>query len=286
MSEALYYEDSSKHGNYQYIKLGDLINDYMMSRDSDDYTSNTPRYKVLYQAKRGIRELYYDILREVRAIELDLSPTLNVIIPPDFVNYVRISWVGKDGQLYPMAMDNRMSIAQVYLQDNNYNILFDSSGSVLKDTSSHEVSTSDSDQSLDPANICYNVCYDGFVPNRNNANIFSNGKFRLKPEEGLIQFGSDAKGKSIVLEYISDGLYTEVENSDDSFIKVHKFAESTLLDYIHYQLIKNRRNVPANEKQRARKEYYNSRRITKRRINSLKLSDILQVFKGDSKWVK
>lgn len=287
MSESTYYADSTQFGNYQYVTLDALINDYMMSRDSDDYTSTIPRYKVLYQAKRGLRELYYDILREVRAIELDLSPTLNVILPPDFVNYVRISWVGEDGQLHPMAMDNRMSIAQVYLQDSNYNILFDSQGCPLKDNSSHQASTNDSDESTDPANLSYSVCYDGFVPNKDNSSVFSNGKFTLKQSEGLIQFGSDAQGKSIVLEYISDGLYTsECEGGDESNIKVHKFAESTLLDYMYYQLIKNRRNVSANEKQRARKEYYNSRRITKRRINSLRVSDIMQVFKGDSKWIK
>ena len=56
----------------------------MMSRDSDDYTSNVPRYKVLYQAKRALRELYFDVARDIKAIELDLSPTLNVVLPPDF----------------------------------------------------------------------------------------------------------------------------------------------------------------------------------------------------------
>jgi len=288
MSSFDYYNDPTQHGNYQYVTLNDLINDYMMSRDADDFTSTVPRYKVLYQAKRGLRELYYDVLREVRAIELDLSPMLTVVLPPDFVNYVRISWVGEDGQLHPMAMDNRMSIAQVYLQDNNYNLLFDDEGCVLQDDGlpAGASPVDDSDSTIGSNCSCYSVCYDGFLPNKDNSTVFTNGKFRLDPSAGLIQFGSDAKGKSIVLEYISDGLFTGCEGQPEAQIRVHKFAESALLDFIFYQLVKNRRNVPANEKHRARKEYYNSRRIAKRRINTLRFSDIKQVFKGDSKWIK
>lgn len=282
MSDFDYYNDPSQFGNYQYVTLEQLINDYMMSRDADDYTSTVPRYKVLYQAKRGLRELYYDVLKEVKAIELDLSPTLNITLPPDFVNYVRISWVGEDGQLHPMAMDNKMSIAKVYLQDNNFNLLFDNEGNVLEAGETPNVNVEGNNLSQ----TCYNICYDGFAPNKDNSNTFTNGKFRIDTSSGIIQFGSDAVGKTIVLEYISDGLYTENESQPDQGIKIHKFAESTLLDFIFYQLIKNRRNVSANEKHRARKEFYNSRRITKRRINSLKLSEILQIFKGDSKWVK
>jgi len=281
-----YYNDSTKYGNYQYVELEELINNYMMSRDADDYTSTVPRYKIIYQAKRGLRELYYDVLKDVKAIELDLSPTLNVILPPDYVNYVRISWVGDDGQLHPMAMDNNMSIAKVYLQDNNFNLLFDNEGNVLEADEGNpieaEVNTDDSDF----IRQSYHVCYDGFEPNKDTSKVFNNGKFQINQSSGLIQFGSNAEGKSIVLEYISDGLYTENESNPDKGIKIHKFAESALLDYIYYQLIKNRRNVPSNEKYRAKKEFFNNRRIAKRRINSLKISDVLQVFKGDSKWVK
>lgn len=288
MSSLEYYADQSQHGNYQYVTLNSIINDYMMSRDSDDFTSTVPRYKVLYQAKRGLRELYYDVLREIRAIEIELSPTLGIVLPPDFVNYVRISWVGEDGTLHPMAVDNRMSIAEVYLQDHNYNLLFNHEGCVLQGTDLPSSTTTDetTDSSYNTGCSSYSICGDSFMPNKDNSRVFTNGKFRIDSSSGLIQFGSDAMGKRIVLEYISDGLYTGCEGQPEDNIRVHKFAESTMLDFIYYQLIKNRRNVPANEKHRARKEFYNSRRIAKRRINSLKFSDIKQVFKGDSKWIK
>lgn len=285
-----YYANEELWGDYQYITMEDVINNYMMARDADDFTSLTPRFKVLYQARRGLRELYYDVLREIRAIELDLSPTLNVILPPDFVNYVRISWVDDQGQLHPMAVDNNMPIAQEYLQDNEYNLLFDGDGCVLQgsdglaplpDPNNPSIASEGYNSNCSTYTICNN-----FQPNRDMSNHFPNGRYRIDKSNGIIQFGSDAVDKSIVLEYISDGLYTGCEGQPEAQIRVHKFAESALLDFIYYQLVKNRRTVPANEKMRARKEFYNSRRIAKRRINTIRKSEVLQAFKGQSKWIK
>src|SRR5690606_22292987 len=100
----------------------------------------------------------------------------------------------------------------------------------------------------------------------------------------VIQFGSEVFGKHIVLEYISDGIYTGCEGRPEVDIRIHKFAETAIMDFIYYELIKNRRNVPANEKARARKEFFNSRRIAKRRINTINYSELIQMFKGQSKW--
>lgn len=286
MASIDYYEDSSKWGNYQYLTLEEVINNYAMSRDSDDFTSNVQRHKILYQAMRGLRELYFDVLQEIKAIELELSPALTVVLPPDYINYVRISWVDEFGKLHPMANDPRMSIAEEYLQDNDYELLFDNNGCVLsgesKDTPEGSVIAEDGADNYNR----YSFCNGGFAPNANMSNHFANGKYRLDKNAGVIQFGSSVEGKFIVLEYISDGLFTGCEGSPEEEIRINKFAESTILDFIYYQLIKNRRQVPYNEKMRARKEYYNSRRITKTRINTLRKSEIIQAFKGSTKWIK
>lgn len=290
-NSADYYGDESRHGEYQCTTLEDIINSYMMSRDPDDYTFAVPRHKVLYQARRGMRELYYDVVRDIRAIELELSPRLNIILPPDFVNYVRISWVGEDGLLRPMAVDNSMSIAQEYLQDNEYNILFDAEGCPLQGSNGFNepmLTPSRKEELRDYIAGGYNFygfC-NRFQPNRDGSRTYDNGRYRVNKSAGVIQFGSDAVDKRIVLEYISDGLYTGCEGRPEPEIKIHKFAETPLLDWIYWKLIERRRNVPMNEKMRARKEYYNSRRVAKRRINSLRKDELLQVFQGDSKWIK
>jgi hypothetical protein len=285
MDAITYYEDSKQHGNYQYTVLNDLVNDYLMSRGSDDYTSNTPRHQVLYQAMKGLREFYFDVLQEVKGRALELSPTLQVTLPQDYVNYVRISWLDEFGKLHPMAMDDKMSIALDYLQDANYNLLFDEEGCLLLGDGATVSPASNLIDSADTS-YTYPFCEDAFQPNRNMSNTYANGKYKIDKDRGIIQFGSGIEGRTIVLEYISDGLFTGCEGRGESEIRINKFAESALLDYIYYQLIKNGRNIPANEKTRARKEYYNSRRIAKARINSLRKSELIQTFLGSNKWIK
>jgi hypothetical protein len=286
MTAEEYYQEDAPHGGYQYTKMNDLINDYIMSRSSDDYTADTPRYQILYQAMKGLREFYYDILQEIKGRALELSPTLQVTLPQDYVNYVRISWVDDFGQLHPMAMDNKMSIASDYLQDVNYNLLFDEDGCVLldhKNGNSFEGSTV-----VDGVASSYEYQFrqNTFKPNINLSNVYENGKYKIDKERGIIQFGSGVQGRVIVLEYISDGLFSGCEGKPEEEIRVNKFAESALLDYIYYQLTKNSRNIPANEKARARKEYHNSRRIAKARINTLRKEELIQTFKGSTKWIK
>lgn len=282
-----YYDDKTRYGEYQYVTLSEVIDNFMMSRDSDDYHGTTPRFKVLFQAMRGIRELYYDVVREVRAIELELAPTLSVTLPPDYINYVRISWVDDAGQLHPMAVDNNMTIAQEYLQDNDYNYLYDSDGCVAQGQHGYRTNQVAAEgESSSTVSSCSQGTCTCFSPNADRSKVFSNGKYKIDKTRGIIQFGSDAFGKHIVLEYISDGLYTGCEGRPEEEIRVHKFAENALMDFMYYQLVKNRRRVPANEKHRARQEYYNSKRQAKRRINAIKIADLLQVFKGSSKWIK
>lgn len=289
MADIDYYNDTSLWGNYQYITLENIINNYMMSRMPDDFSMDAQRYQILYQARRAFKELYYDVVREIRGVELDLSPQLRISLPPDYIQWVRISWVDDSGLLHPMAEDNRISIANEYLQDNDYALLFDENGCVLIGDNIPDTEAGNPSSNANSDNGCaysYSISGDAFQPNKNMGNIYSNGKFVVDKDNGYIQFGSDSEGKSVVVEYVSDGLYTGCEGKPEAEIRINKFAESSVLDYVYYQLIKNRKFVPSNEKARAKKEYHNSRRICKSRINSLKRSELIQAFRSDSQWIK
>ena len=283
MSSFDYYTDESRHGEYQYVTIEQIVNDFMMSMNDDDYHSNTPRHKVIYQAKRGLRELYFDVLREIKAIKLDLSPKLNIVVPPDYINYVRISWVDDAGRLRPMVMNNKLSMAEVYLQDHRYNLLFDHKGCVLKANDSGFQTHKISENAVEATS--YDFCDSSFQPNRDGSKSYTNGQFNINKNSGVIQFGSEVQGKTIVLEYLSDGLASGCEGVDESEIRIHKFADSTLRSFIYHELIQARRNVPYNEKLRARREFYNNKRVTKRRMTGLKKEDFMQIFKGSNSWI-
>ena len=292
--EEFYYDDPTQWGDYQYVTLESIVNDYIMSRDQDDYTLTVPRHKIVYQARQAFKEFHYDVLQEIRVATLDLNPdTLNITLPPDFVNYVRISYVDDNGMLQPMAKNDKMAIGAEYLQDHEYKILYDDGGCPLQD---HEAYLGrikgegknteglvDTDLGITHS---YAVCSSGFEPNRNMSNTFINGSYKVDKARGIVQFDSSVGGQTIVLEYISDGLFTGCLVLPEREIRVHKFAEDAVRDSIYYKLIKQRRNVPNNEKTRARKEFYNSRRLSKLRLSTLRYAELIQSFKKQSKWIK
>lgn len=280
MSEQVYYSGSD-HGSYQYLTLETLINDFKAINADNSYVGNVPRYSVLYQAKRALRELTFDVLRDIRAIELSVGTNLQVTLPPDYVDYIRISWVDGDGNMYPMAVNNSLSIGKVYLQDNDYNLLFDGSGNVLE-AARRRQSILPEDQVRD-----YTVQTAQFIPNVNQAGTFDWGSYRVDERLGVIVFDSEVYTREVVLEYLSDGLYFDtVKGETEADIKIHKFAETALHDFVYYSLVKNKAGVPMNEKARARKEHFNSKKRARRRLNGANRDEWLQVMRGADAWIK
>ena len=119
-------------GSYQYVSLKDIVNNFMLMYQGDDkLLNNVSKHLVLFHAKRGIQELNYDALRSIKVLELSVCHDLKFILPPDYVNYVRIS-LEVGGILYPLHENSQVNYATAYLQDNNCEVLFDIDGDVLE----------------------------------------------------------------------------------------------------------------------------------------------------------
>lgn len=277
----LYYDDESQWGNHQYITLKDAVNDFLFSQADDSYVSNVDVDMVVYHAKKAIQELYFDVVNEVISIELDLNPSFIIALPHDYVSYVQISWVDTNGRKHPLAIDNRNNLAQAYLQDNNYDFLYDVDGDILQGSHSQDlVVTSEEENYLDAGAVSSERGSPEF--NLDRSKVFKNGSYVIDKERGIIQFSSSVQGRTIVLDYISDGLFQRA----DSDIRIHKFAEEALMEYIYWMLIKRNKNVPRNEKEGARRDWFNARRIAKRRIKPIRYEEIRQVMKGQTKMIK
>tara|TARA_R110000822_G_scaffold72497_2_gene174166 strand:- start:1 stop:882 length:882 start_codon:yes stop_codon:yes gene_type:complete len=270
-------------GSYQYVTLADVINNFELMYVGDDkLINNINRDIVLFHAKRGLQEANFDILKEIKGIEIDLSETLTLILPEDYVKYVRVSWVDKAGNFRPMVMNDDTKIAEAYLQDNNYNILFDESGNVLKAA----------DNSYDQTNLSsYSISKDsGVEPSEligarfglNTAKANSNGWFTVDKANGVMKFDSKVGTRTIVLEYISDGL----ESSDPTRVRVHKFAEEALYTYIEWMILNSKMGIQEYIVKRKRKDYDVARRKAKMRLNGITFDDIMQAMRGKDKRIK
>ena len=137
-----YYEnggnapENENWGSYQYVSLEDIVNNFMlMYAGNHSLINNEERFKVLFHAKRAIQELNYDAFKEIKILELQVCDNLRFVLPPDYVNWVRIS-IYKDGVLRPLTENIQTNYSDAYLQDHECKILFDDQGNVLKPSTS------------------------------------------------------------------------------------------------------------------------------------------------------
>jgi len=273
-----YYTNESNWGNYQYITLSQLVDNFMLNYVGDDkLLSNVKRYNVLSHFKRGIQEFNYDSVKEVKAMEVELSDSLLLTLPVDYVSYVRISVVGANGLLKPLSRDTRTTLGTAYLQDNQYQLLFDQNGYPLEAQTTEAFKRYSIASSSEYNDECLETSNFGINTNQNG-----NGYFNIDKRRGVISFSSNIGSKVILLEYVSDGL--EYNNGDD--IQIHKFAEQALYNYVRYMIINNKFGVPEYVVNRAKKDYYNELQNTRIRMMELRGSELLILLKGRNKWLK
>ena len=107
--------------------------------------------------------------------------------------------------------------------------------------------------------------------------------FVLDEANGLIYFdGSLKKDKTIVLDYISDGL---ADNGDLTKVYIPKLAEDALYAYMLYNLGKVRPSV-APLLSLYKKEASAKMRNTKIRLTGYNLPELAQILRGKAKWIK
>ena len=107
-----------------------------------------------------------------------------------------------------------------------------------------------------------------------------NGSYYIDIKSGIIYFGSNISGKTIVLDYISDSLGTDEE------MVVHKFAEEAMYKCIAHAVLATRANTPEYLVNRFKKERFATKRVAKLRLSNLKIEELSQILRGKSKQIK
>ena len=299
-----YYENggvdptNSNWGSYQFVSLDDIVTNFMlMYVGNDKLINNVEKYNILFHAKRGIQELNYDAMKEIKMLELSVCDQLRYVLPPDYVNWVRIS-IYQNGVLMPLTENIQTNWSSSYLQDNDCKILFDENGNILKP----ENSTIDMDRisgskkslylnsnSSQDGNMGYNVdgawFFDYSIGQRyglNTETANSNPTFTINKASGVINFSSGASDKLVILEYVSDGM----ENGVDSQINLNKLFEDFIYAYIKYAILTSKYGVQEYINNRAKKEKTALLRNAKIRLSNIHPGRLLMNLRGQDKWLK
>tara|TARA_R110000796_G_scaffold80932_3_gene178757 strand:+ start:1578 stop:2495 length:918 start_codon:yes stop_codon:yes gene_type:complete len=297
-----YYENAGNDweednwGTYQYTNIIDIVNNFMlMYVGNDKLINNVERYNALFHAKRGIQELNYDAMKETKIVELTVCDNLRVVLPPDFVNWVRIS-LYDNGVLRPLTENIQTNYAQSYLQDNDCRVLFDDEGNVLIGTSLLDGDRIDGLQRTPylgdgPMNgrSGYNIdgqwVFDIQVGARmglNTETANSNPTFKIDKKSGVINFSSHMADQTVIIEYVSDGM----ESGDDSKVSVNKLFEDYIYAYLRYSILSSKFGVQEYIVNRARKEKTALLRNAKIRLSNIHPGRLLMNMRGQNKWIK
>lgn len=286
------------YNSYSYIKLEDIINNFQIAYvGTGKLIPSCKRTDIIFHAKRGLQEFSYDTLNSVKSQELNIPPSLSVVIPQDYVNYVKMSWIDNLGVKRPIYPVNNLTINpfSVPLQDNLGTPTQDNFGENLEGTSITEARwTRANDNLINGSEIIDNSAFafdaygrfDGieiglgeqYGLDPQHANI--NGWFGINHREGKFSFSNDLVGKLIVLEYISDGLAYDLET------KIPKMAEEALYAHISHAIVASRINQPEYIVRRLKQERSSKLRNAKIRLSNIKLDEIVQTMRGKSKWIK
>ena len=238
-----------------YVTVDKVVNDYTMSIDADDYGSNASDYMLRQYALRGIREFGFDIAHTIKTVLLDVNQSLGTVdMPSDYVDMVKMGQLGNDGLVY------------VFAENPNMNLLPDQPADAIPD---------------------YLLGFDSYV--------FRNfvyestmgllyglgggqgaGEYRVNWEECRFEISLLSDTTQVVLEYISDAA-----KSSNPCVPV--YAEEALRAYIYYKTVHRKSSVPVSEKQRARAEYYNERRLANARLKSWNKFDALSTSRRNFK---
>ena len=277
----------NNYGSYEDIKLDDIINNFIVAYvGSGKLIPSAKRTDIMFHAKRGLQEFSYDTLKSIKSQELTIPPSLSIIIPQDYVNYVKCSWIDDAGAkhiIYPTRVTSNPTSLPIQDEDGvptqdgqGENTLFQQSKTENRWSSQSDVNNWSPNDYRHPFN-------DGLVGKRygiqpEEAQV--NGKFTINERTGSFSFSSDLAGRLIILEYVSDGLAVDLD------MKLPKMAEQAMYMHIAYSVLSGRANVPEYIVNRFKRDRSSALRNAKIRLSNIKIEEIAQVMRNKSKWIK
>ena len=286
------YYNGNDFGGYQFISLDHIINNFMIAYVGEGkIIPKVKRTDVAFHAQRAIQELSYDTFKCTKSQEIEIPPSLTMVLPQDYVNYVKLTWSDSLGIQHIIYPTNTTSNPKAIKQnaDGTYDFDADADGTVSSTETDllyqDDSNTWDSFKSSTSINQDDDYKDDTYWPSLGGrygidpAYAQINGSFYIDELKGKIHFSSNISGKTVILKYISDGLGTDGE------MIVHKFAEEAMYKSIAYAILST---TLAGQALAAsfRQQKSAAIRTAKLRLSNLKIEELTQIMRGKSKWIK
>jgi len=127
-SDQEYYQGND-YGSYQFVSLDDIINQFqIMYVGEEKLISKVKRADIAFHAQRALAELSFDTFKSFKSQQVDVPPSLTMILPHDYVNYTKVSYVDSAGIKHPIYPTKHTSNPFQVAQDSVGNYMFQGDG--------------------------------------------------------------------------------------------------------------------------------------------------------------
>ena len=278
------------------VKLSQIVNDFIITSDGDDYINNVSDVAIRNFALRGIREIGFDLGKRIKSIKRTIDTSNDTVaLPDDFVDLLKVGVVGSDGIVHVLNSNKHINYSRRITQvdsnedgvvDTDTELTITSSGgpldidaNLILDREASKSSTTGATSDSDDYDF---YLFENYLHQGGMGRLYgvgggySVGEYRLNLDENRIEISMDGFGSEVVMEYIAD----EARSTDP---EVHVYAEEALRCYIYYKAVERKSSVPANEKARARAEFYNERRKANARLSNFTKQEALTTIRRNFK---
>lgn len=259
------------------ISLDQFLVNFKIWIGEDSYLKYSSDAQICSIAISAMKEIAIDVGGTLKSVRLEVDRnTLSVNFPNDYLDYTKIGVLNpNNGTVQVLGVNSDMNISGDILTDIDGNALLDSDGIEI---------TSDTEKpgayGADLANFdrtFYNCNWIAGGSNQYGVTTGNNihGYYRIDSDNQRILFSSNI-ADYIILEYIADESMKSVPMIPS---KIERFVQRC----VYYLLIEPKVSVPMNEKLRARKEYFNEKRLAKKRMRIRRLYEFIQAGRAGNK---
>ena len=268
-----------------YVGLRQVVDDFIITMDGDDYVSNVSDVAIRNIALRGIREFGFDVTNRVRSLKLSVESNNTVTLPDDYVDLIKLGVV-TDGIVYVLGENKNLNMSMAVVTGSDAGegdsqlgpLNIEANEIADRDRSVADTAGTSGDGGKDyDYYVFQNYLYQGGLGRLYGAGGgHLRGEYRIDLDQNRIEMSTEDAISEVVLEYVAD----EARNT---FPVIHVYAEEALRCYLYYKLIERKSTVPAGEKARARAEYYNERRKAKGRMSNFTKTEALKTIRQNFK---
>ena len=147
------YYNGNDFGGYQFISLDHIINNFMIAYVGEGkIIPKVKRTDVSFHAQRAIQELSYDTFKSNKSQEIEVPPSLTMMLPQDYVNYVKLVWSDSSGIEHIIYPASKTSNPKTIKQNTDGSYVFNNDTTLAEQTSPNTTSETHETQSFTSTN--------------------------------------------------------------------------------------------------------------------------------------